>query len=238
MAINKAVTSAVTLINIIGFIGNIVTTALNFTSAELYLMSAADFNSGQNVTARDFMQRASIDNDKAQQAASVQQFCEVASLIIIIVSFAGTGVFCISSLASVKNEALISSKSSHSMHPKLMTSFQRLKVRIFGTVAAVFATFLARACFSILNAVAASGVKRGDNPDCDLCDYSCQGVYDLIYVWLGYSPQFQLSMEFLSCPLASLIALWGMSDDKSKKQHAALESSRSGTGASLPFISQ
>ncbi len=239
MAINKAVIYAVTLINIVGFIGNIVTTAFNFTSAELYLMSAANFNSNQNVTALEIMQRASIDNDKAQQAASVQQFCEVASLIIIIVSFAGTGIYCISSVASVKNDALISSTVTQSMHPKLMNSFQRLKIRIFGTVFAVFLSFLARACFSILNAVAASGVKRGDNPDCDLCDDTCLSVYDLIYVWLGYTPQFQLSMEFLSCPLASLIALWGMTASKSKKQqHAVLESSRSGAGASMPYFSQ
>jgi hypothetical protein len=237
MAISKAVLYATAFINFIGFIGNMVTMAMNFIAAGFYSQSAAGFNSGQNMTGLEFRQRASIQNDEAQQAASVQMFCEVISLIIIIVSFTGTGIFCIKSLASVKNEALIST-ATQSSHPKLQAVFQRLKHRIFGTVAAVFVTFVLRAFYTIFNAVAAAGVKRGDNPECNLCDYTCQNIYDLIYVWVGYTPQFQLSIEFLSCPLASLIALWGMTNDKTKKPHPTLESSGSRSGSSTPYIAQ
>ena len=42
-----------------------------------------------------------------------------------------------------------------------------------------------------------------------------------MYVWLGYTPEFQLSVVFVSSPLAILIALWGMSDNhKLKKLHS------------------
>ena len=79
MAISKAVLYATAFINSIGFIGNMVTMTMNFIAAGFYSQSAAGFNSGQNVTGLDFRQRASIQKDGAQQAASVQQFGEVIS---------------------------------------------------------------------------------------------------------------------------------------------------------------
>lgn len=228
VAFHRFVMYAVVFMNFAGFVSNIASAALNVDAAYFFSKSAAEFNSGQNVTGFDFMQRASIENDRAQNAASVQEFCEVISLVVVLVSFTGIGLFCVSSLSSVENEALLST-ATQSSHPKIMDSFKRMKRRIFGTVAVVFATFVSRTSFSILNAVAAAGMSRGSDPNCNLCDYSCQSVYDLIYIWLAYTPQYQISMEFFSCPLATLIALWGMSDDKWKrKQQSLLQNSRSG----------
>ena len=233
VAIHKFVMYAVVFMNFAGFVSSIASAALNVNAAYFFSKSASEFNSGQNTTGFDFMQRANIENDRAQNAASAFDFVEVMTLVVVLVSFTGIGLFCVSSLSSVENEALLST-ATQSSHPKLMDSFRRMKRRVFGTVAVVFATFVSRTSFSILNAVAASGMSRSSDPNCNLCDYSCQSVYDLIYIWLAYTPQFQISMEFFSCPVATLIALWGMSDDKWKrKQQSLLQTSRSTQGNSF-----
>ena len=217
--ISKAVMAVVAFINSIGVIGSVVTTVMNTQAADLYSSSAAAFASGQNVTGQAYLQQASLKNDQANQTASVQQFCEVLALVIIIISFTAAGFFCYLRLRTMANRILSFPQAAN--QGQFLVSFQRLKRRIFGTVLAVFVAFLLRSVFAVMNAVAASGTNRGSDPSCGLCDGTCQSISVLMYVWLGYTPEFQLSVVFVSSPLAILIALWGMSDNhKLKKLHS------------------
>ena len=90
-------------------------------------------------------------------------------------------------------------------------------MRIVGTAAFVFVTFLLRAVYSTMFALANELQNSGnfvycpsDNP----CDASCSNVYRLMQLWLFYTPEFQLMVVLISSPLALLVALWGMTSDR------------------------
>ena len=86
---------------------------------------------------------------------------------------------------------------------------RQLRRQIVGTAAFVFVTFLLRAVFSTMNALA--NALQNDAAGCaNPCDPSCYNVWSLMSYWLQFTPEFQLSVELISSPLALLVALWGM----------------------------
>ena len=86
-----------------------------------------------------------------------------------------------------------------------------------GTTAFVFLTFLLRAIFSTMNALA--NALQNEGAACaatasDLCDPACFNTWQLISLWLALTPEFQLTVVLISSPLAMLVALWGMTSDR------------------------
>ncbi len=72
-------------------------------------------------------------------------------------------------------------------------------------------TFLLRAVFSIIYALANVLQNIGDRPSTDNpCDASCFNVFAIMQAWLELTPEFQLSVELISSPVALLVASWGM----------------------------
>ena len=87
--------------------------------------------------------------------------------------------------------------------------------QIVGTAAFVFVTFLLRAVFSTINALAnqlqdTANLARCPNP----CDVSCFNDYEFMRLWLLNTPEFQLMVMLISSPLALLVALWGMTSER------------------------
>ena len=90
-------------------------------------------------------------------------------------------------------------------------------LRIVGTSAFVFVTFLLRAVYSTMFALANELQNHGNRVNCpsnNPCDASCFNVYRLMQVWLFYTPEFQLIVVLISSPLAMIVALWGMTSDR------------------------
>ena len=82
-----------------------------------------------------------------------------------------------------------------------------------GTAAFVFVTFLLRAVFSIMNALA--NALQNDYAACPtFCGIPCNNVYQLIQNWLFLTPEFQLIVVLISSPLALIVALWGMTSER------------------------
>ena len=82
-----------------------------------------------------------------------------------------------------------------------------------GTTAFVFLTFLLRAVFSTMNALANAlqiQVYTCSNP----CDPACSNVWTVVQFWLEFTPEFQLIVVLISSPLALLVALWGMTSER------------------------
>ena len=85
--------------------------------------------------------------------------------------------------------------------------------QIVGTAAFVFLTFLLRAVYSTMFALANELQNEGNFVNCPsstYCDASCYNVYTFMQQWLFYTPEFQLMVVLISSPLAMLVALWGM----------------------------
>jgi hypothetical protein len=160
----------------------------------------------------------------------VQQFCEVAVLLLIIVAFAVVGPACARRLSSEQQRhdalvTLVNAADAAAAAP----AWRKLRRQILGTAAFVFVTFLLRAVFSTMNALATA--LQIEVAICNnFCDPACNNVWTVIQYWLEFTPEFQLSVVLISSPLALLVALWGMTDKRT------LQLMRSGRGQAARLL--
>ena len=202
--------------NAAGLCGNVAAAVYFKEAGDLYMAASSAYAANNTDAGVKFANLALQKSSVAFEAASVQQFCEVAVLLIIILAFAVVGIACarrVSSALRNMNDARRDGAGG-----------RRLRRRIVGTAAFVFATFLLRAVFSTMNALA--NALQNDAAGCaDVCDPSCFNVWALVQVWLACTPEFQLTVMLISSPLSLLVALWGMT---SKRALQAMK--RSGGG--------
>jgi hypothetical protein len=139
--------------------------------------------------------------------ASVQSFCEVAVLLLIVVAFAVVGA-----LSARRVSARLLGVDAASA---VAATGRALRRRMLGTTAFVFVTFVVRAAFSTIYAVA--NQWRDVNRVCPDGTFgpcsSCRNVYAHMLNWMSYTPEFQVLIVLVSSPVALLVALWGMTSN-------------------------
>ena len=92
----------------------------------------------------------------------------------------------------------------------------KLRLQIIFSVSVVFVSFLLRAVFSTMNAVA--NALQNDSSVCgDICASPCSNVFTQMQNWITLTPEFQLLVVLISSPLALGVALWGMTSDSTVK---------------------
>jgi hypothetical protein len=130
----------------------------------------------------------------------VQSFCEVAVLLLIVVAFVVVGV-----LSARRVSARLLGVDAASA---AAATGRALRRRMLGTTAFVFVTFVLRATFSTMFAVAYQlrVIVEGCRDPCG----ECSNFYNHITQWMAYTPEFQLMIVLVSSPVALLVALWGM----------------------------
>ncbi len=210
----RFVMAAVVIGNVVGLCGNVAAAVLVKQVGDLDNAAAAAF-AANSTEAAAIVAQANQKNSVAFDAVSVQSFCEVAVLLIIILAFAVVGI------ASARR---VSSALRH-MNDQWAAGRQ-LRRQIVGTTAVVFVTFLLRAVVSAMNALSRAleiQVYTCNNP----CDPACNNVWTDIAYWLEFTPEFQLIVELISSPLALLVALWGMTSERT------LQHMRSGRGQTV-----
>jgi hypothetical protein len=211
----RVVMAAVVVGNVAGLCGNVAAAVLSKHTGDLYNAVAAAFAANSTEAAYAIGVQASQKNTVALDAASVQQFCEVAVLLIIILAFAVVGI------ASARRvSSALALRDLNDEHVEALG--RQLRRRIVGTAAFVFVTFLLRAVFSTMNAL--SNALEIEVPKCDPCDPACSNVWTVILNWLTFTPEFQLIVVLISSPLALFVALWGMTSERT------LQHMRSGRG--------
>jgi hypothetical protein len=216
-------------------LGNAVGLAANAAAAVQY-QKAADAMSTASVfyalyktkDGYDFFSLSLEELQRGSFIASVQLYCEVAVLLLIVVAFAVVGVMCARFISSrFKSNGVDAGYDAF-----MVTAGRTLRRHMLGTTAFIFVTFLLRSVFSTMFAVA--NQMRDVNSVCPdgtsgLCG-SCHNVYTHLFIWMLYTPQFQLMVILISSPLALLVALWGMTPKaplqlmKSRKRDTALTS--------------
>ncbi len=143
-------------------------------------------------------------------------------LLLIILAFAVVGIACARRVSSA-----LRLRDLNDEHVE--AAGRQLRRKIMGTSAFVFVTFLLRAVFSTMNALASAlqiQVAICNNP----CDPSCNNVWWVIHFWLEFTPEFQQIVVLISSPLALLVALWGMTDKRT------LQLMRPGRGLSVRML--
>ena len=155
-------------------------------------------------------------NKIAAEITSIQQFCEVAVLIIIVLAFVAAGLLCARRIAyAIGSLSHAPTKVSQAVD----AAGNDMRQRIIGTVAVVFATFVLRAIFSSINAISAALENSGVNCTVrtDLCSTSCHNTYFLIQAFLSYTPEFQQLVILISEPLSLAVALWAMTNQRARQ---------------------
>ena len=217
----RVVMAAVVVGNVVGLCGNVAAAVLSKQAGDLSNAAGAAFTANSTEAADAIGVQADQKNTVANDAASVQQFCEVAVLLIIILAFAVVGI------ASARRV----SSALRDMNDEHGAAGRQLRRQIVGTAAVVFVTFLLRAVFSTMNALASA--LQNDDADCPTpCDIPCSNVWTLIASWLQLTPEFQLIVVLISSPLALIVALWGMTDKRT------LQLMRSGRGQTVRMVSR
>lgn len=160
--------------------------------------------------------------DNANQALRFQSgasVCEVFSLSTILISCSIAGVLCIRRF----------SKKSIDLRSTAGRRNNDVRIRIIGTVSAVFVAFLIRSCFAVIlalsrfnNEIKAPPLLQGSVVCDNLCQ-ACQGLGLVVQSWLMLTPECSVTLMLLSSPLTIVISLWGMTSpvflQKMRKDH-------------------
>ncbi len=204
VVVGRVVMAAVVAGNVVGLGGNVAAAVYFQRSAES--VSAATGAFAANNTADNFVNLAGQQAPLAASIQSVQSFCEVAVLLFIIVAFAVVGVACARRVSSALLDMTFA---------PAVAAGRQLQLRIVGTAAFVCVTFLLRAVFSTMIALANELHDNGNAcPNSNQCDASCDNVYALMQTWVVYTPEFQMTVVLISSPLAMIVPLWGMTSDR------------------------
>ena len=222
VAAGRAVMAIVVLGNAVGLAAN-AAAAVHYQKASEAENSASAYYAASNIDAGKSSSLVSnIELGRANSIASVQSFCEVAVLLLIVVAFAVVGVLSARrvSLALREVEKMRAVQTLNQpgvvvspVFAEATTQGKALRLKMAGTTAYVFVAFVARSAFSTMFALSYQLQDFGkaicpNFPKREPCDASCYNVYTHIVTWMFYTPEFQLTILLISSPLALLFALW------------------------------
>ena len=225
----RIVMAAVVLGNAVGLAANVAAAVHAKKAADAASTAAALYASNNTLKARIYFNNISqTEIQLANSMISIQSFCEVAVLLLIVVAFVVAAVFC----ARLINFVLRAVDAASA--PAAIG--RQLRRRVLGTTGAVFVSFVVRSAFSTMRAVAAylqDGQKRCPTGQTSLCDPSCNTMFLHIVVWMGLTPEFQLTIILISSPLALLVALWGMTSNQMRR---AMKFNKRGTAPTVEVL--
>jgi hypothetical protein len=203
--------------NLVGLAGNIAAAVPYDRVARLTMAASHDLAANENSAAG--FQKIKEASDPLQLAlyiSSVQAFCEVAVLLLIVVAFAVVGALCLRRVSA----GLIQLEAAGPKTGAAMDEARQLRRQIVSTTGVVFVTFVLRCIYSIMYAVS-SKLQNIDNRCAGIisfCDVSCFNVFTHVSVWMQFTPEFQLMVVLLSKPLPLLVALWGMTSQRMRRE--------------------
>jgi hypothetical protein len=198
--------------NVTGLIYNIASAVFYQEASQVALKASAAFFVNNTVVGEELEAEFRSTFERALSIASVQSFCEVAVLLLIVAAFLAAGVVCARRIRS----ALLAVRGSSAA----AATGRSLQMQVCATTGFVFVAFLLRAVISTMLAVASQfqdSSKRCPGVNSTLCDSSCYNVYTQLCQWEDYTPEFFPVVVLISSPLALLVALWGMTSKSALK---------------------
>lgn len=203
------VVAVVTLGNAVGLAANIAAAVHFQKAADAASISSAFLAVDDLQGGRVYRAITVTQVQLAGSIASVQSFCEVAVLLLIVLAFLVTGVACIRRVRSFL-QLLHNWRSNNSAAAEEGGAL--LQRQIVATTVFVFVAFLVRSFTSTFVAVVyqLQEISTACPSDNNTCDATCHNVYTLISNWMFRTPEFRVTMVVVSSPLALIVALWGM----------------------------
>jgi hypothetical protein len=222
----RIVMAVVVLGNAVGLAANVAAVVHYRKAADSASEAHAYLASNNTVDSQKSEGKIFEEAELAGNIQSVQLFCEAGVLLLIVVAFVVTAVFC-SRLFTARLRAVDAASVS-------AATGRALKLQMLGTTAFVFVSFVLR---SVLSTMVAVTVELRNIDQCpgvtSQCDVNCYNLYTHMNAWMRYTPEFQLTIVLVSSPVALLVALWGMT---SKQTLRTMKSGEKNGAMTLQFL--
>jgi hypothetical protein len=210
--------------NLAGLAANVATAVSYYQRADLLMIVSVDLaaNSQINYTSTDYPKFDQVADElqRAFQISSIQPFCEVAVLMIIILAFVVVGVACVRRIGSLFS-MLHTLSPPHGGAAIALGSQMRREMIVTTTV--VFVAFVIRSVYSTMFAVAFSLQNFSKiSRECQgfsVCDASCFNEFTHMLFWMIRTPELQLVIMLISNPLPLIVALWQMTSVRMRQAY-------------------
>ncbi len=144
MLAGRAVLAAVVVGNLVGLCGSIAAAARFGQAARAYGESSRQVTANST---REAFVSANLENQEAFSIASVQAYCEVSMLLLIVASFIVVGVACARRVSATLHGIRAPAAAAASV---AAAAGRKLRAQIVFTTAFVFAAFLLRSVYSTM----------------------------------------------------------------------------------------
>jgi hypothetical protein len=206
----RAVMAVVVLGNAVGLAANIAAAVHAQRAAEASSTASALFAANSTQLA---IESVSLSNTEVQLAgfiASVQSWCEVVVLLLIVAAFIAAGLACARRIILYTRQVAYNGDLDAAV--AVLDGGKHQRLQHLGTTAFVFVAFVLRSVLSTMLAVARQlqdGARRCPGVT-SRCDPICFNEFTHIHNWVARTPEFQLTIVVISSPVALLVALWGV----------------------------
>ena len=223
-AVQRVVLCIVLVVNAVAVAASLASTAYFSLAAGADASAATVFSSNQTegeLLLLEAKRHASVGNT----CVAVMHSCNVSCLLGIMTAFAGAGGFVAVRIRHFLAGVGLGQSTSAAR------SARYLLLQTCLTVAVVFATFLIRTAFEMLEAL--GNFYNLNTSSCGICA-PCQSEYYLIRVWINAVPEVKSIVIALAEPLTLLVALWGMTSERGARLlNRSRDTSDSGVAAAL-----
>ena len=199
VAVRCTVMASVVAGNLAGLASNIAAAVYFDRVADWQVLRAADLAVNNTAAAAEKLAQASDEYQLALFISSVQAFLEATVLLVIVLSFTVVGLASarrVRSALSILDSSGSEMAAQHRLRQEAvgaaMALGRQMQREVLVTTAVVFVTFLIRAAYSTMYAVAYklqdfSNLSR-KCPGASVCDSSCFNVFTLICFWMIRTP--------------------------------------------------
>jgi hypothetical protein len=202
--------------NAVGLGGSIAAAVYANQVTRFAYQAAAALVANDTSNSQQFLQLQSALT-RTSRAYSVYAFSEVAVLLFMVASFVVVGTLCASRMRSALDHMDHDAGAANTQ--QLRHEFMKVRQQIFGTVIAVFLTFVLRAVYQTMFGLGlALQNELSDFGRCGgyagFCDSACYNVFSLMKQWDLYTPEFHPLVILISSPLTMLLTLWAMTSER------------------------
>ena len=209
----RAVMAVVVLGNAVGLAANIAAAVHFQRAAEASSTASALFAANSTQLARESAILSNTEVQLAGSISSVQSWCEVVVLLLIVAAFIAAGLACARRIILYTRQVAYNGDLDAAV--AVLDGGKQQRLQHLGTTAFVFVAFVVRSVQSTMLAVSrqlqdvADGLRRCPGVT-TFCDPSCFNEFTHITQWTAFTPEFHATIVLISSPVALLVALWGV----------------------------
>jgi hypothetical protein len=202
--------AVVVLGNAVGIAANIAAAVHAQRAAEASSTASALFAANSTQLAEESVSLSYTEVQLTLSISSVQSWCEVVVLLLIVAAFVAAGLACARRIILYTRE--VAYNGDLDVAVAVLDGGKQQRLQHLGTTAFVYVAFVLRSVQSTMIAVSRQlqdGARRCPGVT-GFCDPSCNNEFTHITQWAVRTPEFQVTIVLISSPVALLVALWGV----------------------------